>query len=344
LLFHFSEREGLPMIAATILATVLQTGAATTTALPALPVLPPPQQIAADTFLIRGVTQPGRQPDGNTTIVRTPQGLLVVDTGRHVWHSDAILAFANAQNLPIVAIVNSHWHLDHTSGNGRLKAAYPNAQVYATNAIDRALAPGGFINRDAANISTYLASPQLSDLDKDEVRLFADTFAHSGLLRPDVVLRRSQTMRIAGRRLDVHVTNHAVTDADVWLYDRATHTAIVGDLVTMPAPFFETACPREWSQTLNEVWATPFTTAIPGHGAPMTRADFDTYRTAFNAFMDCVRSSREAAQCGAVWADGVAPITPDLRRRHDGIAQNAGYYVATLREHGGKSADCQLAS
>jgi glyoxylase-like metal-dependent hydrolase (beta-lactamase superfamily II) len=333
------------MFAAVVVATALQTAAATSApALPSAPVVGPPRQIAEDTFLLRSVPAPGRQPDGNTVILRGTGGLLVVDTGRHVWHSDAILAYAHEANLPIAAIVNTHWHLDHTTGNGRLKAAFPNARVYATNAIDRALAPGGFIARDAANIPTYLASSDLSALDKDEVRIFADTFAHSASLRPDVVLRRSQTMRIAGRTLDVHVTNHAVTDADVWLYDRATHVAIIGDLVTMPVPFFETACPREWSQTLNEVWTTPFTTAVPGHGAPMTRADFDTYRRAFNAFMDCVRSSREAAQCGAVWADGVAPITPDSHRRREGIAQNAGYYVGMLREHGGKSADCQLAS
>jgi len=327
-----------------VLATLLQTGAATSApALPSPPTIGPPQQVATDTFVLRGVPQPGRGPDGNTTILRTPQGLVVVDTGRHVWMSDAILAYARDAHQPVVAIVNTHWHLDHSSGNIRLKAAYPNARVYTTNAIARALAPGGFLARDAANIPGYLASSELTDIQKDEVRIFAATMEHSDSLRPNVVLDRSRTMRIGGRRFDVHVTNHAVSDADVWLYDRATHVAIIGDLVTLYVPYFETACPREWSQALDDVWATPFTTAIPGHGPPMTRDQFNTYRTAYNAFVDCVRSSADAARCGRIWADGIASLTPDTSR-HDAIADNAVYYVGMLREHGDKSADCQLAS
>lgn len=324
------------MFAALVLATLLQTGAATSA-----PVIGPPQQIAADTFLLRGVSQPGRGPDGNTTILRTPQGLIVVDTGRHVWMSDAILAYARETHQPIVSIINTHWHLDHSSGNIRLKAAYPNARVYTTNAIARALAPGGFLARDAANIPAYLASAELTDVQKDEVRIFAVTMEHSESLRPDVVLNRSRETRIAGRRLNVHITNHAVSDADVWLYDRATHVAIIGDLVTLYVPYFETACPREWSEALDEVWATRFTTAIPGHGPPLTREQFNAYRTAYNAFVDCVRTDREAGQCGAVWADGIASLTLDPSR-HEAIAENAVYYVRMLREHGGKSADCQL--
>lgn len=332
------------MFAAIVLATLLQTGAATSApALPPPPEIAPPQSVADDTVLIRGVPQPGRGPDGNTTILRTPQGLVVVDTGRHVWISDAILAYARATHLPIVAIVNTHWHLDHSSGNIRLKAAYPNARLYTTNAVDRALAPGGFLARDAANIPAYLASSELSDVQKDEVRIFAATMEHTDSLRPDVALDHSRAMRIGGRQLDVHVTNHAVTDADVWLYDRRTRVAIIGDLLTLYVPYFETACPREWSQALDEVWATPFTTAIPGHGPSLTRDQFNTYRTVYNAFVDCVRSDREPAQCGTVWADGIASLTPDPSR-HDAIAENAVYYVGMLRQHGGKSADCQLPS
>ena len=93
-----------------------------------------------------GGFEPERGPDGNTIIFDAPDGLVVVDTGRHAWHSDAILAYAESARRPIAAIVNTHWHLDHSSGNGRLKARYPNARVYTTNAIDRVLAPGGFLD------------------------------------------------------------------------------------------------------------------------------------------------------------------------------------------------------
>src|SRR5262245_53375380 len=99
----------------------------------------PPVAIAPGVTLLPGASYPGRGPDGNTVVFRSPQGLVVLDTGRHVQHSDAILAFAAQERRPVVAIVNSHWHLDHTSGNGRIKAAFPQARLYATTSIDRAL-------------------------------------------------------------------------------------------------------------------------------------------------------------------------------------------------------------
>ena len=40
------------------------------------------------------------------------------------------------------------------------------------------------------------------------------------------IVDRSGRMRLAGRRVDVHVTDGAVTDADVWLYDRRSRVAV----------------------------------------------------------------------------------------------------------------------
>ena len=72
-----------------------------------------------------------------------PAGLIAIDTGRHVWQSDGILAFAKARKQPITVIVNTHWHLDHSSGNRRVKAVYPDAKVYTTPASIAHLPPTG---------------------------------------------------------------------------------------------------------------------------------------------------------------------------------------------------------
>jgi glyoxylase-like metal-dependent hydrolase (beta-lactamase superfamily II) len=302
----------------------------------------PPQEIAPGVELLRGAILPDRGPDGNTVVFDAPQGLVVVDTGRHAWHSDAILAYANARGRPIAAIVNTHWHLDHTSGNGRIKSAYPAARVYATNAVERALADGGFLARSLESARPMLDDPKLSDTQKDEVRIFIATMDERDILRPDVVVARSGETEFAGRPFDLHVTDGAVTDADIWLYDSVSGVAAIGDLVTLPAPFFETACPGQWRKSLDEVRAVPFTTAIPGHGEPMTRAQFDTYRSAFNTYMDCVEGSVEAGQCAAGWAAGVGTLLGGDERSRKLAQGYAEYYVGMLREHGGKSADCRV--
>lgn len=306
------------------------------------PPMPAPEaavEIAPNTYLIRPVPSPGRGPDGNTTIIDAPDGLIVIDTGRHKAMTDAILAFARARKKPIAAIVNTHWHLDHASGNGRLKAEHPKARVYTTNAIDRVLAPGGFLARNLEDAKKMLASTT-DAVRKDEIEVFIATMESRADLRPDVAVGKSLTMTLAGRPLDVRVTDKAVSDADVWLYDNATKLAVIGDLVTVPVPYFETACPDRWKASLDEVWSTPFETAIPGHGRPMTRQQFDAYRQAFGPFIACARSDAPAAQCSAGWVTGVASLIGDDPDRRKAIAANMDYYVDYLRKGGGKAPDC----
>src|SRR5262245_56483813 len=240
---------------------------------PSAPTSPPVRELAPDTFLLPGAMLPDRGPDGNTVIIVAPSGLIVIDTGRHPWHSDAILAFARSRRQPVVAIVNTHWHLDHSSGNRRVKAEYSQAKVYATHAVDRALAPDGFLTRNATAARERPPDPKAPAVRREETELFLATMAASETLRPDVAVERSSDLTIAGRPIALHVAADAVTDGDLWLFDTKTAVAVIGDLVTLPAPFFETACPARWQTALDEVWAAPFRIAVPGHGAPMTRDD-----------------------------------------------------------------------
>jgi glyoxylase-like metal-dependent hydrolase (beta-lactamase superfamily II) len=299
----------------------------------------PPVEIAPGLHLIRAVPAPGRGPDGNTVIIDAPDGLIVIDTGRHSQITDAILAFAKTRQRPIVAIVNTHWHLDHSSGNGRLKAVYPKARLYTTTAIDRVLAPGGFLARNLEG--TKKALPETTDaVRKDEMQIFITTMDKRDELRPDVPLTKSGEMSLAGRALDVRVTDKAVSDADAWIYDAKTRVSVIGDLITVPVPYFETACPDRWKASLDDVWATPFETAIPGHGRPMTRAQFDTYRKAFGEFAACVRTDKPAAECSAGWVETAASLIGDDPARRKAVAANMDYYVGYLRPNGGKAPDC----
>src|SRR4051794_10375581 len=67
--------------------------------------------------VVPGAFVPGRQPDGNSVVLEGKTGLIVVDTGRHVAHTQAVIDLARAQGKPIAAVINTHWHLDHVGGN-----------------------------------------------------------------------------------------------------------------------------------------------------------------------------------------------------------------------------------
>jgi glyoxylase-like metal-dependent hydrolase (beta-lactamase superfamily II) len=300
---------------------------------------PAPQEVVPGVWMIPGGMPPDRQPDGNSVILDAPAGLIVVDTGRHAWHREAILSLARAQGKAIVAIVNTHWHLDHVSGNPDLRAAYPDLRVYASDAIDGALT--GFFPASAKDSAVYLEDPQVPADTRDDIRGDMLTMANGATLKPDVVISASGTLTLGGRALRINLAPDAVTAGDLWMYDETNRLAVLGDLVTLPAPFLDTACPDGWKVALGQVAATAFEVAIPGHGAPMNRGQFLLYRNAFEAFIDCANSARAEQECASGWAAAIEPLLagdPLEQKRARGIA---AYYVGMLRANGGRSKYCE---
>jgi len=262
--------------------------------------------IAPDIYLIPGETAPNRQPDGNSVVIAAPQGLIVFDTGRHPDHSQAILDFARAQARPIAAIVNSHWHLDHVGGNPRLRAEFPDLRVFASSAIDAARA--GFLADYRAQLMTEIGrsakDPEAQESMRAEVALIDAGVA----LGPTDVIDKSVRLSIAGRPLQLNLEARAVTAGDVWVFDPKTHVLLAGDLVTLPAPFFESACPARWRDSLAKLDKAPFTWLVPGHGAPMRRKQFEIYRQAFSRLLECAAGNAEKADCIDGWVNDAAPL------------------------------------
>jgi glyoxylase-like metal-dependent hydrolase (beta-lactamase superfamily II) len=296
---------------------------------------------ASGYHLIPGTTVAGRQPDGNTVILDAPKGLIVVDTGRHMEHQAQILEYARQAGKPIAAIVNTHWHLDHSGGNAEIRQAHPGAQVYTSNAIYGALS--GFLANSKKEALDYLANEKVDAETEAEIRGDIAAFDERVSLLPAVAVTASDEAEIAGRRIQVNLASHAATEGDVWLYDEGQQVAIVGDLVVAHMPYMDTACPEGWRKALEQVAASPFTTLIPGHGAPMNRSQFETWRTAFNNLLDCADGAKTEAECTAGWRQDAAMFLDGFeQRRTDGAL---AYYMRTrLRSKTGRSQYCPAAS
>jgi glyoxylase-like metal-dependent hydrolase (beta-lactamase superfamily II) len=265
-----------------------------------------------DVHLIPGRFTPDVGPDGNTEIFPGPDGLVVVDTGRHPEHSRKILEYARERGAPIAAIVNTHWHFDHVTGNGDLMAAYPDATLYATRGMATVLA--GRIGESADRVEEGLKRADIDDARRARLTRFLNAVRHPDTLIPDVEVAATTTIAANGRDLELHVTDHAVSEADIWIWDPATRTVVAGDLVTLPAPLFDSGCPEGWTAALDAVEEKPFARLIPGHGAPMSPAEYRVYRDAFDALLACA-ADHEGATCAEGWvADADVFLTdPDDR-------------------------------
>lgn len=265
-------------------------------------------EIGPGVSLIRGTFVAGTQPDGNTVVFKAPEGIIVFDTGRHAAHTQQILDFAAASHAPIAAIVNSHWHLDHVGGNVMLKKAFPDARVYASAAIEEAMQ--GFLANYHAQLEGAIKEAGDDTAKQAPWRRELALIDAGPVLFPNARITAPITTTIAGRSVRIGFETYAVTAGDVWLFDPVTKVLASGDLVTVPAPLFDTACPARWNAALDDLANVDFKTLVPGHGAPMQRKEFATYRRAFDRLLACAKSKETKQVCVDGWMQDAHALIP----------------------------------
>src|SRR5690348_1180905 len=92
-------------------------------------------KLADGVYEIRHPDAPDGFPNSNTTVVIGDKGVLVVDSC--LLPSQAKLDIAQIKQWttkPVLYVVNTHWHFDHTLGNATYLAAFPAAQIVAQRA------------------------------------------------------------------------------------------------------------------------------------------------------------------------------------------------------------------
>jgi glyoxylase-like metal-dependent hydrolase (beta-lactamase superfamily II) len=260
---------------------------------------------AAPPHVIFGKFVPGQQPDGNTVIFETRDGLVVVDTGRHPAHTQKILDWIGKRKL--AAIVNTHWHLDHIGGN----ALFPDAKIYASSALEDAL--GGFLANSAKQLEGLIA--RTSGEEQQRYRTELALIRNGEALKPDVVVTADRKLG----PLELHLEKDAVTAGDLWIFDPQSKTLVAGDLITLPGPFLDTACPLKWKEALDRLAAVKFDRVVPGHGPILNRAQFERYRTAYANFLSCEK------ECETQWLHDIGDLVPESE--HAFTRQLIGYYL-----------------
>jgi len=189
---------------------------------------------------------------GNTAVLETERGVVVVDTMTFPLQGRRIRDLAERLGGgPTQVIVNTHYHADHTHGNP-------------------AWAAGTRI------VSTDLTLAYLDHFDG----AFWNGAAAGSV--PNDTFEDTHEMRIGGKTIRSYRTGRGHTGGDLvvlFVEDRVLHT---GDL------FFHRIYPnidleaggsvREWAATLDRVLALDFDQVIPGHGAVTDRAGLREFR------------------------------------------------------------------
>ena len=191
---------------------------------------------------------------GNVGVLVTRDGAVVVDTMTFVRQGDAIRAkVAELTPQPIVAVLNTHYHLDHTHGN----PAFP-------------------IGTKVVSTAKTLAHLQTLDADYWKDRPAKD------LLPNDTFDGATKEIKVGGKTVRAYYFGRGHTDGDMvvlFVEDRVLHT---GDLLFnghYPNIDLEAGgSVKQWPATLDKVLALPFDSVIPGHGPPASRRTVERFR------------------------------------------------------------------
>jgi glyoxylase-like metal-dependent hydrolase (beta-lactamase superfamily II) len=191
------------------------------------------EQLTDDVYVIYGL-------GGNVGVLNTDEGTVIVDTMTMRYQGGRIRAEAERlTGKPVVTIINTHYHLDHTHGNPAFAAG------------TRVVATGRTLHHLKATDAGYFSGA-------------------AAALLPNETFEDRRALVLGNKTVLLFHTGRGHTDGDLvalFLEDGVLHA---GDL------YFNTMYPnidleaggsvQEWVETLERVRELPFDKVIPGHG------------------------------------------------------------------------------
>lgn len=228
----------------------------------------------------------GQVVGANSVFIVTDRDVIVVDD--HITPTAARALIGEIQKVtskPIRYVINTHFHYDHTSGNG---AFGPDVEILSHPATRaRLLASGNeSIRQQLQNLPGQIAatrarrdttrSDSLRTLLDRQIRGLEQMLADYQSLTvtlPTMTVDSSLVFYRSGGAQEIRVfyMGRGHTAGDVVVQLPREGLLLAGDLLTNTAspPNMMDAYPGEWGATLRRLAQLDFATTLPGHGAPL---------------------------------------------------------------------------
>src|SRR5947207_2706552 len=188
---------------------------------------------------------------GNVAVLVTNEGVLLVDDKFQQDHDQIIQKVKGVTSQPIKYVINTHYHEDHSGGNGRMLMV-PGVEIIST-----------------ANSRKNILEHKQSN-------------ASPNVVPAKVTFTQETSVFIGGKEVRARYFGRGHTNGDAIIYFPADRTIHTGDLMAGTSPLIDYnggGSLIEWTKTLDAAMAQlDFDTVIPGHGNVTNKAGLKTYR------------------------------------------------------------------
>ncbi|HEU4412245.1 MAG TPA: MBL fold metallo-hydrolase [Polyangiaceae bacterium] len=246
-------------------------------------------QLARGVYVIRHEDAPDTFPQSNTLVVSGEREALAVDSTYLPSSAKKDIAQIRTwTKLPVRYLVNTHWHYDHTMGNGAYRDAFPglsivshvetqkqiagyNPQWFAKfperaaafeKRIEAGKSEGGrpYTEGEIAELKAALAGVEPVWAEFRELAARRD-------LVPTLAFDRELRFDLGGREVRVLHLGRGNTAGDAVVYLPREKILAAGDLLDHPVPYLGGGYPVELLATLEGLARLDVDTIVPGHGA-----------------------------------------------------------------------------
>ncbi len=248
------SRTVFTALACVFLATTL------TTASPQLDLTLKHDVLADGIHLFRAPSDLDRWTATNVVAIVNDSDVVVFDSNTLPSTSRLVIAeIRKITNKPVRTLINSHWHMDHWSGNDEFVKAYPGLQIIST------VETRDFMKRMTANFFAESAGPAGSP--------FAEQIRAIPRVLPTMVFRDAMTFWSGSREFRLFTATGDATGSAV-MYLPQEKLLITGDVLVAqeegngpPAWSTNSNAVTPWLKSLRDLDALDAGIIVPGQGA-----------------------------------------------------------------------------